>query len=141
MPSRMGSWMVAGGALLGIAGLCFLPAAMGDRADSGLLGLGASIFALGILIVAAGIYVKALALQSKAGGAPEAGEENSGRRPRGACELCHREMPVVHCKVHQFHLCAACLAEHYDFRACVYVPSTRRVESKSAKSMAARAHG
>lgn len=140
MPSRTGNWMVAVGALLGFAGLCVLPAAMGNRADSGLLGLGASIFALGMLIVAGGMYLKAVAMQGKLGGAPEKPAANSTKRPRGGCDLCHTEMPVIHCKVHQFHLCGTCLAEHYDFRACVYVPSTRRTE-KPAKSMSARAHG
>ncbi|HEY7617101.1 MAG TPA: hypothetical protein VH744_09880, partial [Terriglobales bacterium] len=63
------------------------------------------------------------------------------QRPRGACDLCKVEMPVVHCKVHQVHLCGHCLGEHYNFRSCVYVPSTRKTLSKAAKSMAARARG
>jgi hypothetical protein len=103
--------------------------------------LGAALLGTGALAGAAGIYLKALVLGSKAllnAPAPEAA--NLNRHPRGACDLCRKETPVVHCKVHQFHLCASCLAEHYDFRACVYVPSTRRVESKGGRNMSAKAH-
>ena len=139
MPSRISNWLIALGVLGAFSGICFLPAALGEHGDSSLLGLGASIFGLGALLIAAGMYLKAQALQATAGGAPA--KENAGpeKRPRGACDLCHKDTPVVHCKVHQFHLCGKCLAEHYDFRACVYVPSTRRVEAKGGKAMAARA--
>jgi len=44
-------------------------------------------------------------------------------------------MPVIHCKVHQVHMCAECLGQHYDFRTCSYVPSTRRPATK-AKNLA-----
>jgi hypothetical protein len=139
MPSRTGNWMIAVGILIGLLGLCILPAAFGNGGDNTLLGVGATVFGMGMLASAAGFFLKAQALQS-GGGAQAKESKNSGRRPRGACDLCREEMPVVHCKVHQLHLCGRCLAEHYDFRSCVYVPSTRRTESKSEKSMSARAH-
>jgi hypothetical protein len=140
MPSRLSNGLIALGALGSFVGICFLPAALGEHADSNLLGLGAAIFGMGALLVAAGFYLKAQVLQLNARGAAPVKESASPeKRLRGSCDLCHKEMPVVHCKVHQFHLCGNCLAEHYDFRACVYVPSTRRVEAKGGKSMAARA--
>jgi hypothetical protein len=138
MPSRVGNWMIAVGILVALIGLCVLPAAFGERGDSNLLGVAGTLFGMGALAAAAGFYLNGQSLQSKAG-APTKASGNSGRRPRGACDLCREEMPVVHCKVHQFHLCGKCLAEHYDFRSCVYVPSTRRTESKVEKTMAARA--
>jgi len=38
--------------------------------------------------------------------------------------------------VHQVHLCADCLGQHYDLRSCTYVPSSRRLANKAAKNMA-----
>ncbi len=129
------------GVVMALAGLCLLPAALGEHADSSLLALGASMFSLGVLAISAGIYLKAKALQPKAAAqGPSLAPESANRRPRGACDLCRQEIPVVHCKVHQFHLCGGCLAQHYDFRACVYVPSTRRTENKTGKSLTAKAH-
>jgi hypothetical protein len=142
MTSRTGNWMIAVGVLVGLIGLCVLPAAFGSGGDRSLLGAAATVFGMGALASAAGFYLKAQALQSNpAGGAPAKESKNAGRRLRGACDLCRTEMPVVHCKVHQLHLCGRCLAEHYDFRSCVYVPSTRRTESKSEKALAARSRG
>ena len=127
--------MIAVGVLVGLIGLCILPAAFGSGGDRSLLGAAATMFGMGALAAAAGFYLKAQALQSNPAGGPPAKEaKNAGRRLRGACDLCRTEMPVVHCKVHQLHLCGRCLAEHYDFRSCVYVPSTRRTESKVGKS-------
>lgn len=140
MPSRVGNWMIAVGILVGLIGLCVLPAAFGERGDNNLLGVAGTVFGMGALAAAAGFYLNGHALQSKAmGGAPSKPSGNSTRRTRGACDLCRNETPVVHCKVHQLHLCGRCLAEHYDFRSCVYVPSTRRTESKVEKAIAARA--
>ena len=141
MSSRTGTWMIVLGVLVGFVGLCLMPAGLGNHGDQSLLGLGAALLGTGALIAAGGIYFKALILGSKAAAnAPSAAAPNSNRRPRGGCELCHDEVPVVHCKVHQFHLCPSCLAEHYDFRACVYVPSTRRGDAKNGKNQAAKAH-
>jgi hypothetical protein len=133
--------MIVLGALVVLGGLCLMPAALGNHGDRNLLGFGASLFGLGMLMISGGTYLKAVALSSGALAAAPAKEAGSSKtRPRIACDRCRRETPVVHCKVHQLHLCAACLAEHYDFRTCVYVPSTRRLESKIAKTIAAKAH-
>jgi hypothetical protein len=141
MPSRTGTWMIVLGVLLGLSGLVVLPAGLGLRGDRNLLGFGMSLFGLGMLMISTGVYLKTLALRSGAlANAPAKEADNSSRRSRTSCDRCRNETPVVHCKVHQLHLCAACLGEHYDFRTCVYVPSTRRLENKIAKTMVARAH-
>lgn len=141
MSSRTGNLMMAFGVLVGFVGLCMMPAGLGTHGDRSLLGLGAALFGVGALTLAAGLYLKALLLQSKPTITVAASAADQAKaRPKGSCDLCRKESPVVHCKVHQFHLCGNCLAEHYDFRACVYVPSTRRVESKTGKHMSAKAH-
>jgi hypothetical protein len=138
MSSRSSSWMIATGALLLFVGVCVLAAALGKNADPDQLLAGAGAFSVGALTVAAGIYLKARVLQA---GAPAAAakEPNTGKRSRGGCELCATEAPVIQCKVHQLHLCGACLAQHYDFRSCAYVPSTRAGSNKPPKGMAAKA--
>ncbi len=139
MSSRTGNWMIAFGVVIGFVGLCMMPAGLGNHNDRSLLGLGAALFGTGALAVAAGIYLKALLLSSQPTAIVPA-SDHTKLMPRGACDLCRKEAPVVHCKVHQFHLCARCLAEHYDFRACVYVPSTRRAETKGSRHITAKAH-
>jgi hypothetical protein len=133
MLSKTGNWMVAAGAVLAFLGLCCLPAAFGEHPDRTMLTLGASVFSLGALMMASGMYLKASAAT------PQRGEKSkeTARAVRGGCDRCQTEAPAIHCKVHQVHLCAGCLAEHYDFRACVYVPSTRR--ATAVRAMAARA--
>ncbi len=141
MPSRVSNWMIAAGALAMFAGLCVLPAGLGEHADSNLLSLGACLVSLGALIAASGLYLKARALQATNGPATPVKEtKNSLRRVRGGCDACRGDQPVIHCKVHQLHLCATCLAEHYDFRSCAYVPSTRQ-SAKGGRAMAARVRG
>jgi hypothetical protein len=133
--------MIVLGALVGLAGLSLLPAGLGLRGDRSLVGFGATLFGLGMLVISSGIYLKALAVNSSAlAAAPTKEPRNSTQHSRTSCDRCHHEIPAVHCKVHQVHLCAGCLTEHYDFRTCVYVPSTRRLGSKIAKRMAAKAH-
>jgi len=140
MSSRTGNWMIAFGILIVLIGLCLAFAGLGSHGDKSLVGLGSALFGAGALMIAGGIYLKALVLGTPAiSNAPTSGSA-SNRKPRGGCDLCHKEMPVVHCKVHQFHLCGDCLAQHYDFRACVYVPSTRRGETRNNRSLAAKAH-
>ena len=136
MSSRTGNWMMVAGAAMMLGGLCILPAAFVGHGEGNLLGVGACLFGLGALVVAAGVYLKARALQAGLGLGTNAEPEKSGRRPKVTCDLCRIEAPVVHCKVHQLHLCGNCLAEHYDFRSCAYVPSPRRGTKKSNRGMA-----
>jgi hypothetical protein len=138
MTARVGNWLIAIGAITIIVGLCCLPAALGEHRDPSLMGLGTSIFGMGALFVAGGLYFKAqmLRLQGNSGEA----EPAPAPRTRGGCELCGSDVPVIHCRVHQLHLCSTCLAEHFDPRSCSYVPPTRRPATKSGKGMA-RARG
>jgi hypothetical protein len=134
MTARAGNWLIAVGAVTIFFGLCCLLGAFGEHTDQTLLSLGASIFSMGALIVAFGTYVKARAFSSQ-NGLAEAGTAPA-RRSRGGCELCGTDVPVVHCRVHQLHLCANCLAGHYDSRSCSYVPPTRRPAAKAGKAIA-----
>ena len=136
MQSKTGNWMMAIGAAIVFLGLCILPAGLGENGDKNLLGAGAAVLSLGILAIASGIYLKAYALQSKPDNKSVEGNARSGRPIRGGCDHCQETAPVIQCKVHQQHLCGTCLAEHYDFRSCVYAPSTRR--AGTVRSMAAR---
>jgi hypothetical protein len=137
MSSRTGNWMIALGVVVLLMGVLVLPAALGEHPDTSLIALGACGVSLGSMIAALGIYVKARALQSPdASGAPSGETKSSTRRVRGGCDVCHGDQPVIHCKVHQVHLCADCLAQHYDFRSCTYLPSTRRSSPKTGKSIA-----
>jgi hypothetical protein len=114
---------------------CFVPAILERGREIDLVAVGSFLFGIGALAVSVGLYVKASALRSAAG----ATDLSLNRRIHGGCELCATESPVVHCKVHQLHLCGNCLAKHYDFRSCAYVPSSRGVANKTAKARAARA--
>lgn len=137
MVSRTGNWMLAAGGFLAFLGLCALPGAFGQNGDHTLLGLGTALFGLGALTMAAGFYFKANALKGPGSKKSSQDSAASARPIRGGCDRCQVEAPVIHCKVHQQHLCGSCLAEHYEFRSCVYVPSTRR--TAAVKAMAAKA--
>jgi hypothetical protein len=136
MQSKTGNWMIALGAIIAVIGLVVIPAGLGQNsADRNLVGVGAAIFSMGALVAATGVYLKSKAQQSTG---QKTSESSAGNRPiRGGCDRCQADAPVIQCKVHQQHLCGACLAEHYDFRSCVYAPSSRR--GTAVKSMAARA--
>ena len=136
MASRAGNWMIAVGVIGALLGICLLPAAMGEHPDATLLALGACALSLGSITASLGFYLKARNLEAKAG--PGAEPKSAPRRARGGCDVCG-DTPVVNCKVHRVHLCADCLGQHYDFRSCAYVPSTRRQGGRTGKSMVAKA--
>jgi len=141
MSSKAANWIIAAGAVFMAIGLCFLPAALGERPDADLLEVGACLFSLGALIIAAGMYTKARMVQMEiASGEPRKGP-TSNQRVRGGCDLCGTEAPVVQCKVHQLHLCGSCLTQHYDVRSCAYVPTTRTATNKTGRNLAANARG
>jgi hypothetical protein len=141
MSSKAATWIIAAGAVLMAIGLCFLPAALGERPDTDLLEVGACLFSLGALIIAAGMYTKARMVQMEIASGEPRKEPTSNQRVRGGCDLCGTEAPVVQCKVHQLHLCGSCLAQHYDVRSCAYVPTTRTATNKTGRNLAANARG
>jgi hypothetical protein len=126
----IGTWLIAAGCLVAFVGLCFLPAAFGADGERSMLGAGLGVFSFGILMISGGIYAKAKSMGS--GDTPAAAPK---RKAKSNCDKCGDGEPVIQCRVHQVHLCADCLGNHYDFRACAYVPSTRR--GATAKSAAA----
>jgi hypothetical protein len=140
MSQKAGNWIIAAGVVVMLFGLSVLPAALGDRHDSSTLAVAACLFSLGSLTTAGGIYIKARALKAAPGSAAAAREAgNSHRKQKGGCDACQADVPVIQCTVHRVHLCAGCLARHYDFRSCAYMPTTRRTASRGSKSAAVRA--
>jgi hypothetical protein len=135
MPEQSSTWTIGAGSVVVLFSLILLAAATSDRSDQSLLAVAACAFSLGILTIACGIYFKAQTLKRQ----PEAPADSSARARTGGCERCEVEAPVILCRVHHLHLCGTCLAEHYDFRSCAYVPSTRKPTSKTAKAIAAKA--
>jgi hypothetical protein len=133
MNLKAGNWMIGIGTAGMLLGLCFVPAVVMDRSDTNLLGLGACAFSLGALMVATGMYVKARMIEAGIVARPE----TAPKRMKGGCDLCKGDLPAIQCRVHQLHLCTSCLGEHYDYRSCVYTPSTRRSTGKAI----AKAHG
>jgi hypothetical protein len=119
--AKTGTWLIAIGGLVALLGLTILPSALASDSDKTLLDLCALAVSLAMMIIAGGLYLKARSY----GGATTA--ESAAKRARKAtCDSCGKQEPVIQCRVHQLHLCADCLASHYDFRSCAYVPSTRR---------------
>ena len=137
--SKISTGFVWVGSLAILFALCALPAAFEKNADHVPVELSVVFFSLGAVIIAIGMYVKARALQDQAP-KPVALEESNAQR-RGGCDLCGGEIPVVECKVHQLDLCGNCLARHFDYRSCSYIPTSKASSSKSARGMAAKARG
>ncbi|HZP17073.1 MAG TPA: hypothetical protein VFB00_03840, partial [Terriglobales bacterium] len=137
MGHKAGTALLLFGCLLMAAGLLFLSAAFGYRTDDSIVGAGMCAFSLGALVGAGGLYLKART-QNSAASLP--GAKPQPKAVRGGCDLCGSESPVIHCRVHQLHICGNCLGPHYDFRSCAYVPSTRRsTPAKSTARFAAKA--
>lgn len=134
MATKTGNWMMALGAFIVFAGLCFLPAAFGRDADRTMFGAGFVVMSSGLLLISIGFYAKAQALGT-ASATTAAPATTKRARGKSICDRCAQEEPVIQCRVHQLHLCGSCLSEHYDFRSCAYIPSTRR--GATAKSNAA----
>ena len=130
MAAKTGTWLIAMGAFIAFIGLCFLPAAFGSNSDRTMLDAGSVVLSTGMLLIAGGLYVKARALGTVA--APATTPASGKRTRKSSCDRCGLDEPVIQCRVHELHLCGDCLTNHYDFRSCAYVPSTRR--SASAKS-------
>lgn len=140
MSQNTGNWLIGAGAAVALLGLCALPAALGEHHDPSILAAAGSLFSLGILTMAGGVYLKASTLNPQTESNSSAREASqTARKQKGGCEACQSEAPVIQCTVHRVHLCGNCLSQHYDFRSCAYIPTTRRTAKNSAKSMAAKA--
>lgn len=137
MGSKLGSVAIIFGSALILLGLAFIPAALTQKQDDQtILGAGICLISFGALCVGGGFYLKARLLESTA----EAGSaKQQAKAVRGGCDLCGTESPVIHCRVHQLHICGECVSNHYDFRSCVYIPSTRRPAPAKPLTRAARA--
>jgi len=136
--AKASGWAILCGCFFMVLGLGFVPAALAERTDSGILGMGICAFSFGALLSAGGLYVKAGAIPAV--GPVTAQPKSTPKRVRGGCDLCGSETPVIHCRVHDIHVCGDCVAAHYDFRSCAYVPSTRKTAAaKSVKNFAAKA--
>src|SRR4029077_14565556 len=109
MSSKMGNGLIAVGALGACVGLIMLPAALGEHPDTNLLILGACCVSLGSLMAAAGIFFKARPAQPAARRSASEEAKQSNGRVRGGCDICHGDLPAIHCKVHQVHMCTECL--------------------------------
>jgi len=130
MASKIGNWMIGIGCFLAAVGLCFFPAAFSGQRDASILAAGGMIFSTGMVLAAAGFYIKA---RNWAEAAPS--KSNSKGR-RKICNLCGENESAVECRVHRLNLCPECLGNHYDFKSCAYVPSTRPLITR-AKSTGA----
>jgi hypothetical protein len=129
MARKTGTWLIVSGAIIAFFGLCTLLGSFEPNQDKVLLGAGMAILSTGMTLVAGGLYLKARAVS---GTAARASASPSKRGRKGNCDRCGKNEPVIQCRVHQVHLCGGCLGEHYDFRACAYVPSTRRSTPRAA---------
>ena len=129
MARKTGNWLIGIGCFIAFLGLCVLPAAFGPNADKTLQGASMTIVSTGIMLIAGGLYLKARSVGEQA---PDGAAANSKRGRKATCERCGKREPVIQCRVHHLHLCGDCLSDHYDFRSCAYVPSTRRGTTKAA---------
>ena len=127
MSSKLGNWLIAMGAVFVTVALLCIAAASAKADRSSVLALAGSLFSTGAMMISGGLYVKARFFTTQNSSTQNT---DATRRVRGGCDLCAGDTPVIHCKVHQLHLCPACLAQHYDFRSCAYVPSTRKPSSR-----------
>jgi hypothetical protein len=135
MSGKLSITAIIFGCALILLGLSFLPAAFSADHDQTILGAAICAVSFGALLISAGLYLRARALQTAAAGPGKA----QPRTVRGGCDLCGTESPVIHCRVHQLHICGECVGQHYDFRSCVYIPSTRRPGATKPLAKAARA--
>lgn len=135
--SKLSTGIIWVGSLAIFLSLCILPAAFEKNADNAAMGLAGAIFSSGVMAIAIGLYVKARFLQEQQPQRSVVSEKTNAQR-RGGCNLCGTEAPVIQCKVHQLELCGNCLARHYDYRSCQYIPNEAGNGNNSPRSMTAR---
>ena len=126
--AKTGAWLIGIGCLIGLFGLTILPAALKSGEDKTILSLCVLTISFAMMVTSSGLYMKA---RSHAGSS-DSYSASAKRRGKANCDSCGKREPVILCRVHQLHLCSDCLATHYDFRSCAYVPSTRRGSAKAS---------
>jgi hypothetical protein len=134
MLNKMWNWLIAAGALVAFTGMLFLPSALSHDRDEGLLGAGLAVFSFGALMIVTALYFKTQAIRAEIQADPNRAALLNGKRRRANCDVCHKGIPVVSCTMHKLALCVTCLSQHYDSRACVYVPALRRGAGRMSKA-------
>jgi hypothetical protein len=138
MSQKLWNWAIALGALVCMTGLLFLPSALsGHGTDEGTLGAGGAIFGLGAIIVSVSLYFKTSAVRAEIAANPQLAVLLAGKRPKGNCGQCGEATAVIQCTMHKQSLCASCLVQHYESRACVYVPAVRKAANRNARGASA----
>jgi ABC-type uncharacterized transport system permease subunit len=137
MLKKMWNWLIVAGALVCLIGLLLVLSAASSHNDQALSGTAMAIFSFGSLMTAIAFYFKAQALRAESGADPARAAQLNGKRRRASCDSCQAAVPVVLCTMHKMSLCATCMSQHYDSRACVYVPAVRRPAGKMAKGASA----
>ena len=128
MATKIGTWLIAIGSCIVFLGLCALPAALGANPDKTLLAFGMTIISTGMMLIAGGLYIKSRNFGQRVS---NRSESHTKRVRKALCEQCGKNEPVIQCRAHKVHLCAACVGRHYDFRSCAYVPSSRNSNAKA----------
>ena len=129
MATKIATWMIGIGGCISFLGFCAFPAAFEPNPDKTLLSAGLTVMSTCMMLVSGGLYLKAGVIRQ---GATSGAAAQTKRGRKANCDRCGKNEPVIQCRVHQVHLCGGCLGDHYDFRACAYVPSTRRSTGKAA---------
>jgi hypothetical protein len=138
MSEKAWNWLIAVGALVAIVGLLFFPAALsGPARDEGLMGAGGAVLGTGALIIAMSLYFKASSIRNAIDANPQLAAMLAGKKLKASCDNCQQGASVILCSMHKKSLCGNCLAEHYDSRACVYVPAARRAAARNARAASA----
>jgi len=138
MSEKAWNWLVVVGALVAFIGVLFFPAALsGPAKDEGLIGAGGALLGVGTLIMGTSLYFKAKAIRAEIDSNPLLSAMLAGKKTKVSCDSCQQGAAVILCSMHKKVLCGDCLAEHYESRACVYVPAGRRSPLRNARGATA----
>jgi hypothetical protein len=136
MSHKLENWAIVLGCFVAFSGLLFLPAALTARGgDHELLGAGMAVFSIGVLIIGGSMYFKARALGAQLHDKSMNTMLSGNLRKGAVCDVCRKDVPVVQCTMHKVALCATCMTQHYESRACVYVPAVRKPAYKAARPL------
>ena len=140
MSQKIPNWTIVLGCFVSFIGLLFIPTALTARSgDTSLLGGGMALFSIGVLMIGGSMYFKAKALGVQLNDTSMTTMLSVKVRKGVVCDACRKSVPVVQCTMHKMSLCAHCMTEHYESRACVYVPAVRKPANKARGAHASRA--